>query len=202
MPHTLPFLKGLGLGASLIIAIGAQNAFVLSQGIRKKHVFPIVLICSLCDTLLIIVGIGGIGSLIASSSLLIRVATWGGALFLILYGLRAFHSAFRTRVLETTDQSRNNLQSTLLATLAVSLLNPHVYLDTLVLLGSIGGQFPVPERIWFGTGAIMASFIWFFLLGYGAAYLGPLFTKPIAWRILDICIGCVMWSIALSLVFP
>ena len=196
-------LQGFGLGASLIIAIGAQNAFVLRQGIKKQHVFAIACVCTLCDAFLILLGVGGFGSLIASVPLLTLVATWGGAAFLLFYGLRSFRAALHPAVLNNDVEVAQpmRLRSTILTVLALSLLNPHVYLDTVVLLGSIGAHYPPSERVSFAIGAIFASFTWFFGLAYGAAWLAPLFKRPIAWRVLDAIIGCVMWAIAASLLW-
>lgn len=196
-----PFIEGCGTGAGLIIAIGAQNAFVLKQGILKNHILITVLVCSIIDALLICVGVGGFGAILTSNLLLLTIARWGGAAFLIYYGFRSFRAVFKSESLKLeSGQKRPDLKTTLGTVLALSLLNPHVYLDTVVLLGSIGAQFPPSERLFFALGAMLASFIWFFGLGYGAAYLAPLFKKPIAWKILDFLIGCVMWAIALSLI--
>jgi len=196
-------LQGFGLGASLIIAIGAQNAFVLRQGIKKQHVFVIACVCTLCDALLIVLGVGGFGSLIAGVPLLTIVATWGGAAFLLFYGLRSFRSAFHPTVLsnDTVGAQPMRLRNTILTVLALSLLNPHVYLDTVVLLGSIGAHYLAGARISFAIGAMLASFAWFFSLAYGAAWLAPLFKRPIAWRVLDAMVGCIMWAIAASLLW-
>ncbi len=196
-----PFLEGCGTGAGLIIAIGAQNAFVLKQGILKNYVFITVLICAIIDALLISLGVGGFGAILTSNSLLLSLARWGGAAFLTYYGFRSFRAVFKSESLKLRSGSeRLDLKMTIGTVLALSLLNPHVYLDTVVLLGSIGAQFPLEERFFFALGAMLASFIWFFGLGYGASYLAPLFQKPLSWKILDFLIGCVMWAIALSLV--
>lgn len=194
------FGQGLGLGAGLIIAIGAQNAFVLRQGLQRRQVFVTALVCVLCDAALIVLGVAGFGTLVSSSALLSTVAAWGGAVFLFGYGLRAFWAAFRAGGLEAQTGPPLTRREAVLSTLAVSLLNPHVYLDTVVLLGSIGGQFAGAARAAFGLGAVTASTVWFFGLAYGAARLGPLFRRPVAWRVLDVLIGVVMWSIAASLV--
>jgi L-lysine exporter family protein LysE/ArgO len=195
-----PFMEGCGTGTGLIIAIGAQNAFVLKQGIMKNYVFVTVLICALIDAILISIGVGGFGTLLTTSDLLLSLARWGGALFLLYYGFRSFRAVFKSESLQFDGApKRPDLKMTVGTVLALSLLNPHVYLDTVVLLGSIGAQFPIPERLFFALGAILASFIWFFSLGYGARYLAPLFQKPLAWKILDFLIGCIMWIIALTL---
>ncbi|CAA9581284.1 MAG: Arginine exporter protein ArgO [uncultured Truepera sp.] len=194
-----PFIQGLGLGAGLIVAIGAQNAFVLRQGLRKQQVLVTALVCALCDAALITLGVAGFGAVVSSTPALTTLAAWGGAAFLFVYGLRAFFSALRSRGLEP-QVGPVSAQNAVLTTLAVSLLNPHVYLDTVVLLGGIGAQFVGPNRLMFGLGAVTASSVWFFSLAYGATRLGPLFRRPLAWRVLDVLIGVVMWSIAASLV--
>jgi L-lysine exporter family protein LysE/ArgO len=198
-----PLLEGFGTGAGLIIAIGAQNAFVLKQGILKNHVFITVLICAVIDAILIALGVGGFGRILVSSSLLLNIARWGGAAFLTYYGLRSFRAVFKTESLTINAGStdRPNLRQSIATVLALSLLNPHVYLDTVILVGSIGAQFPSFERPFFAIGAIVASFVWFFSMGFGARYLEPLFQKPMAWKILDFIIGCVMWLIAFMLIF-
>jgi L-lysine exporter family protein LysE/ArgO len=202
-----PALKGFGLGAGLIIAIGAQNAYVLRQGIRREHVLLIATICFLCDATLISIGAAGFGHLVSSVPSLERIAAWGGAAFLAAYGLRAFYSAFKPSSLDTGNDSgeaqrAGSAWAAAGVTLALSLFNPHVYLDTVVLLGSIAGQFQGVQRVWFAIGAVIASAVWFYGLGPGARWLAPLFRKPMAWRVLDLLIGCVMWAIAASLVLP
>ena len=202
-----PALKGFGLGAGLIIAIGAQNAYVLRQGIRREHVLLIATICFLCDATLISIGAAGFGYLVSGVPSLERSAAWGGAAFLAAYGLRAFHSALKPGILDAGTDGTETPQAGSAWTaagvaLALSLLNPHVYLDTVVLLGSIAGQFQGVQRVWFAVGAVIASAVWFYGLRLGAHWLAPLFRKPAAWRVLDLLIGCVMWAIAASLVLP
>ncbi|KAA3644588.1 MAG: amino acid transporter [Chloroflexi bacterium] len=193
--------RGFVLSATLIVAIGAQNAFVLRQGLTRRHVFATALVCAMSDAFLISVGVAGAGAFFASSPLLTTIATWGGAIFLFVYGLRSFWSALRPNSLEAAqgDGQPQTLRSTILAALAFSYLNPHVYLDTVVLLGSIGAGFSAAERPLFALGAMSASFVWFFGLAYGAAWLAPLFRRPIVWQILDGLIGLIMWAIAASL---
>jgi len=195
-------LQGFGLGAGLIIAIGAQNAYVLRQGIRREHVALIATLCFLCDATLIALGAAGFGYLVASMPGLERIAAWGGAAFLAAYGARAFRAALAPGKLEAGDEEQQAASAWQAAgiTLALSLLNPHVYLDTVVLLGSIAGQFKDEDRVWFALGAMGASAAWFYGVGFGARWLAPLFRRPIAWRVLDLAIGCVMWAIAVSLV--
>ncbi|MBU8850178.1 MAG: LysE/ArgO family amino acid transporter, partial [Desulfobacterales bacterium] len=188
-----------GIGSGLIIAIGAQNAFVLSHGVRKNHYIIIPLICAVCDALLIILGVTGMGTLIASNKSLSLVAGIGGAVFLFIYGIRSFRSAIRGGSLAANQKDESSLKAAILTTLAVTLLNPHVYLDTVILLGSISSQFQQPGHIFFGAGAVTASFVWFFSLSLGGRMLAPLFTKESSWRILDTLVGITMWVIALSI---
>jgi L-lysine exporter family protein LysE/ArgO len=196
-------LEGFTLFAGLIIAIGAQNAFVLRQGLKRQHIFYIASICFLCDASLIILGTVGFGTLSSKVPGLTTAATWAGAVFLLFYGVHSFKSALAPSALDIkeVDIHPKSLLHTVMTTLALSLLNPHVYLDTVVLMGSIAIRYPVSQRIFFALGASLASLIWFFGLAYGATWLTPLFQRPSAWRILDTIIGCIMWSIAASLIF-
>ncbi len=195
-----PFVEGCGTGAGLIVAIGAQNAFVLKQGILKNYVFITVFMCALIDALLISLGVGGFGAILATNLTLMSIARWGGAAFLFYYGFRSFYAVFKSESLKLdTSPERPDLKISVVTILALSLLNPHVYLDTVILLGSISAQFPTSERVFFALGAILASFVWFFGMGYGARYLAPFFQNPLSWKILDFLIGCIMWAIALSL---
>lgn len=192
--------SGFLLGLSLIVAIGAQNAFVLRQGLMKHHVFAVCLTCALSDAALIAAGVSGFQG---ASELMPRLAPWlryGGAAFLFFYGLRSLRSAFgKAQSLAPADELAAGLGATLATCLALTWLNPHVYLDTVVLLGSISTRFPGQE-LYFGLGAVTASFAFFFSLGYGARLLRPLFARPLAWRVLDGAIAVVMWSIAGRLV--
>ncbi|MET3925998.1 LysE/ArgO family amino acid transporter [Devosia sp. 2618] len=195
------FFTGLGMGLSLIVAIGAQNAFVLRQGLKGEHVFAVSLACALSDAILIVVGVTSFA----------RVATWlpwidpvmryGGAAFLIWYGARSMLAAMRADEALSVSETgaARTLSATLLTCLAFTWLNPHVYLDTVVLLGTISTQFP-GQQASFIAGAVTASFAFFFALGYGAALLRPVFAKPVAWRILEVVIALVMWGIALKLI--
>lgn len=196
----LAFAKGMGTGAGLIIAIGAQNAFILSQGIRKNHTLVIPTVCFICDAVLVAAGVLGMGRIVAANPKVTAIAGIGGAAFLFFYGARAFYSAFQGSRMEAEAARSTTLKAAVLTTLGVTLLNPHVYIDTILLLGSIAGQFQPPAHMAFGAGAVTASFLWFFLLSLGAGFLAPLFRTTTAWRILDVVVGMVMWSIALSLV--
>lgn len=194
------FLKGLGLGAGLIVAIGSQNAHVLRMGLRRRHVGLTVLVCIACEALLIAIGVAGIGTMVERSPALLTVARWGGALFLSWYGLRAWRSAFGRNALDAGGHaSEFGARQALATVLGVTLLNPHVYLDTVVLLGAVGGQ-QGPQGKWlFALGAMSAAAAWFVLLGFGARMLAPWFAKPAAWRVLDALIGVVMLSLAATL---
>jgi len=192
-------LFGFWLGLSLILAIGAQNAYVLKQGLRDQHLLLVCSICALSDAVLILAGVSGFHLLIASFPSVTVVARYGGALFLFVYGTLSFYRAMRvTEGLQPSELRSNSAWQAALTCLAFTWLNPHVYLDTVVLLGSVSTQFGA-RSAWFAGGAIAASFVFFFALGYGARLLRPLFARPLAWRILDFLIGCLMWGIALRL---
>lgn len=192
-------LSGFLLGASLIIAIGAQNAFILRQGLLRQHVFVLCLICALSDALLIALGVAGLGTLLAQSPTLISVVTAGGALFLFGYAAIAFRRAMKPEVLQAAKSGEARLWPAVAACLAFTFLNPHVYLDTVVLLGGLSAAYEGQARLAYGLGAATASFVWFFGLGYGARLLEPVFARPAAWRVLDLLIGAVMAAIGLSL---
>lgn len=196
----LAFLTGAGLGASLIIAIGAQNAFVLGQALRGNYALTVALTCSLVDAALIALGVWGLGAFIERSPALLATITLGGALFLFAYGAMAFNRARKPTALQSQQKAMFTRASTVIGTtLALSLLNPHVYLDTVLLLGSIGGRLPGNEPMLFAAGAMSASFIWFIALATGGKLLAPVLSHPRHWQRLDIIIGIIMWSIAASL---
>lgn len=192
---------GFFLGASLIIAIGAQNAFILRQGLVRQHVFVLCLICALSDALLIALGVGGLGTLIVSRPVLVTVATWGGAAFLLWYASVALRRALSPAALLAAAGNRADagLKSAVLTCLGFTFLNPHVYLDTVVLVGSLSARWEGEARLAFAVGAMAASFVWFFALGYGARLLAPLFARPVAWRVLDSLIAAVMAGLAVML---
>ncbi|MGV8913754.1 MAG: LysE/ArgO family amino acid transporter [Rhodoglobus sp.] len=193
-------LAGFGFGLSLIIAIGAQNAFVLRQGLRREHVTAVVLVCTLSDIVLILAGIAGLGALIQQAGWLLVVARIGGALFLLVYAFLSIRRAARPHTLTaTTAGTGMTLAAALSTALALTWLNPHVYIDTVLLLGSIGGTYG-DDRWWFALGACLGSIVWFAAIGYGSRYLRPLFAKPMAWRVLDIVIAVIMVVLAASLV--
>lgn len=192
---------GFLLGLSLIVAIGAQNAFVLRQGLRREHVLPLVLTCAVSDAVLIGLGVGGFATMLSRIVWLDPLMRYAGAAFLLVYAIRSLRSAFAGgNALQTEGQTTTSLQSALLTCLALTWLNPHVYLDTVVLLGSISTRY-AGQELAFALGAITASFVFFFSLGYGARLLAPLFAKPIAWRVLDGLIAVVMASIGVSLLW-
>lgn len=197
----LAALAGLGLGLSLIVAIGAQNAYVLRQGLRREHVLAVVIICALSDLVLITLGVAGAGFVFDRLPWLVTVVRFAGAAFLLVYAALAARRAIRpAKGLEAGETpARTSLAVVITTALALTWLNPHVYLDTLVLLGSIASTYG-DDRWWFGVGAGIASIAWFALLGFGARLLAPVFARPLAWRILDGLIAVVMFAIAVSLV--
>jgi L-lysine exporter family protein LysE/ArgO len=201
-----PYIEGFLLGGSLIIAIGAQNAYVLSLGISRNHHLVSATICAIVDVSLIIMGVAGMGRLVQTNTALLKIALWGGAAFLFLYGLRILRLAISGEVLQV-DASRPpgsgpslTLKNVTLTTLAVSLLNPHVYLDTVVLMGSISGKFIGSGRIIFALGACTASVIWFYSLAFAGQLLAPVLGRPTVWRVLHVIFCLTMWGIAIRLV--
>ena len=179
------FFQGLAVSAGLIVAIGAQNAFVLAQGVRGAHRLQIALACASSDALLIALGVGGAGALIASQPALLALARWGGAAFLLVYAAMALRRAWHGESMTLPADSQQSVWRVLLATLAVTWLNPHVYLDTVVLLGTMATPYPTWGRALFAAGGSLASALWFLLIGLGARWLAPLFATPAAWRVLD-----------------
>jgi len=191
-------LPGLLTGLSLIVAIGAQNAFVLTQGLLRKHVLIIVLMCALSDATLIALGVFGLGSLITALPWLLEAIRWVGVAFLVWYGSTSLRRFIKSESLQAAQLSPASLKQTVLTTLALTFLNPHVYLDTVIFVGGIANQFG--EQKWFfALGAMTSSFIWFFSLGFGAKRASVLVSKPAFWKILDIFIAAVMYSLAITL---
>ena len=183
---------GATLGLTLIVAIGAQNAFVLRQGLRREHVGPIVAFCAAADALLMIAGVAGLAQLLGDRPALALWLTAGGAIFLAIYGLRALRRALKPAALQAAEGTAAiTLPQALVQTAAFTLLNPHVYLDTVVLVGTVGAQMG-QARWWFAGGAAGASVLWFTSLGYGARLLAPVFARPRAWQVLDALIGVTM----------
>jgi len=199
VPSFIPsFIPGFLLSASLILAIGAQNAFVLRQGLRREHVFWVCLVCGISDAILIAAGVAGFGALSQAAPWFETVMRFGGAAFLIYYGWRSAQAAWRGgAALQAQGQAPVSLRTTLITLLGITWLNPHVYLDTLVLLGSVSAQYDSGAA--FGLGAATASFIFFFALGYGARLLQPVFARPRSWQVLDALIALTMWALAASL---
>lgn len=192
-------IAGLGFGLSLIIAIGAQNAFVLRQGLRKEHVGIIVAICALADALLIAVGVAGLGALIQQLNWLLMVIELIGGVFLIAYGVKAGFRAVRPDALSSDIGGPPlSLRTAVLTVLALTFLNPHVYLDTVLFLGSVSTTYG-DYRWWFGVGAMIGSILWFSALGFGARLLTPVFTSTLAWRILDVVLAAIMLILGSSL---
>ena len=197
---TAAYVPGFLLGLSLIVAIGAQNAFVLRQGLRREHVFAVCLICTVSDALLIAAGVAGFGQIIARLPWLGPVMRYGGAAFLLFYGVRSWVSAWRgSGGLSPLDGPGVPFLKTALVALGLTWLNPHVYLDTVVLLGSISTQYD-GHRVFFALGAMSGSLLFFFSLGYGARFLRPVFASAVSWRILDGVIGGIMAVIAIGLI--
>lgn len=195
-----PTVLGFGTGLALIVAIGSQNAFVLRQGIRGEHVGAVVLVCTISDALLITAGIAGIGALIEASPVVVEVARYAGAVFLAGYGALAARRAIRPGILtESGHQKALGAGAAISTVLALTWLNPHVYLDTVLLLGSVANQQAQDLRWWFGAGAIAASTAWFSALGFGAKVLRPFFARPSSWRLLDGLIAVVMLALGVSL---
>ena len=195
------FTTGFALSATLIIAIGAQNAFVLRQGIRKEHVAPIVAFCAIADLLLIAVGVAGLAGILGDSPTLVALLTITGSAFLVWYGIRALQRALLPQSLRAAGGSEPlSLANAMAQAAGFTLLNPHVYLDTVLLMGSIGTRQPPDMRIWFVGGAACASGVWFTTLGFGARLLAPIFAKPRAWQVLDTLVGLTMLFLAVVLI--
>lgn len=196
----IAIVPGFLAGLSLIIAIGAQNAFVIRQGLTKKYVLLTVLICACSDALLIALGASGLGALIKSNKDLLEFVRWFGVAYLLWFSFKSARSAFKQEVLNSAGEASANKRSVVLTVLALTFLNPHVYLDTVILLGSISNQFG-SDKWFFVTGAIIASFLWFTSIGFGAKSASRFMSRPIFWKILDSLIAAIMLSIAAFLAF-
>jgi len=193
------YLAGLGTALSLIVAIGAQNAFVLKQGLMRRHVLAVCVFCALSDAVLISAGVLGAGAIAAAAPWFMAAMRWGGAAFLLAYGARAFRAAWRGGgVLRAGTEGGAGLGATLLVLAGLTWLNPHVWLDTVVLIGSVSAGWE--NKAGFVAGAVSGSVLFFLTLGYGARRLSPLFVRPGAWRVLDGLVGLVMWAVGLGLV--
>lgn len=196
----IAILPGLLTGFSLIIAIGAQNAFVIRQGLRREHVLLIVLICAISDAALILVGTGGLGRIIQGNQIALEIIRWFGVAYLTWFGLRSLRSAFKSQSLQVGEVLQARAGDVARSALALTFLNPHVYLDTVILLGSVANQFE-SDRWYFALGACLASVIWFTTIGFGARSASHFMSKPIFWKILDTLIALVMFTIAITLAF-
>ena len=197
------FIQGIAIGFGLIIAIGPQNACLIQQGVRRQHVLISALVCTCTDIILMSIGVVGFGGIFNLHPALVEISKWLGATFLIVYGFMAFKSAIRPKTLQSFSQENSKVSKKRIiwTFLGLGLLNPHAYLDSIVLIGSIAAQHYGVKRYIFGLGAITASAIWFFSVAYGARVLTPLFRKQSTWRVLDILIGCTMLFVALLLIF-
>jgi L-lysine exporter family protein LysE/ArgO len=194
------YFTGFFLSAALIMAIGAQNLFVLKQGLKREHVGPVILFCGGVDALLIAAGVGGVGAFLATMPQLSTVLSAAGAAFLLWYGVKAFQRASApSAAANVVSGIQMPLKHAIAAAAAFTFLNPHVYLDTVLLMGAAGSAQPVEVRPFFIAGAASASFVWFTALGYGARLMTPLFARPVAWRVLDTFVGVIMFALAASL---
>ena len=194
----IALIPGFLTGLSLIVAIGAQNAFVIRQGLLRSHVLLVVIVCSVSDALLIILGTGGLGKIVQSNPDLLTFIRWFGVAYLTWFGIKSLRSAFKENQLLATGQPEVSWKRILTTVLALTYLNPHVYLDTVIFVGSIANQFE-GDKWFFALGASLASVVWFSTIGFGARAASHLMSKPIFWRILDISIALIMFSIALTL---
>ena len=193
------YVNGLLVAFGLIMAIGTQNAFVLAQSLRREHHLPVAALCVMCDAILVAAGVFGLATVLAQNPTLLAVARWGGAVFLIWYGSQALRRAFSQQSLQQGEnQTVRSLRAVMLSALAVTLLNPHVYLDTVLLIGSLGAQQTEPGA--YVVGAASASLLWFFTLALGAAWLAPWLARPSTWRILDLLVAVMMFAVAVQLI--
>ena len=193
------FVAGLLTGLSLIVAIGAQNAFVLRQGLLRQYVGPVVAICAVSDLVLIAAGVAGIGAIVQHAPTALTVVRWLGVAFLTAYGVRSLWRSRHAEALAAATDAEPRLRGAVLQATALTWLNPHVYLDTVLLLGSIASHHGPTGQWWFAAGAGLGSVAWFSGLGYGARLLSPVLTRPRAWQVLDVLIGLTMIAIAISL---
>jgi L-lysine exporter family protein LysE/ArgO len=193
-------LAGIALGGSLTVAIGAQNAFVLRQGLRREHVGAVVALCAGIDIVLMSAGGAGLAGLVRLNPAVLTLCTVAGAVFLLWYGWGAARRALAPEVLNAETRGAAQSRARVLGqTLAITLANPHVYLDTVLLVGAVGASQPEAQRLWFLAGASLASVLWFAALGFGARLLAPVFARPVAWRVLDVVVALTMWTLAASL---
>ena len=200
LPIVLVFVPGFFTGLSLIVAIGAQNAFVIRQGLARQYVLLVVVICTLSDIALIALGAGGLGRIVQSNASFLEVIRWFGVAYLTWFGIKTLRSVFKKEVLTTSEYSSESVGKIARTTLALTWLNPHVYLDTVILLGTVSNQFK--ENRWiFSAGAMLASTLWFAAIGFGAQSAARFMSRPIFWKVLDGVIAAIMFSIAILLAF-
>ena len=192
-------IAGFLLGGGLIVAIGAQNAYILRMGLMRAHVGVLCFVCALSDAMLITLGVAGVGTFVASNEALLTIIRYAGAAFLIGYAIMALRRALQAEAMDVSKAPAPPLAQALATVLALTFLNPHVYLDTFLLVGGLSARYPTDERWLFGAGAVAASFAWFFSLGYGARWLTPIFARPAAWRWLDLGIAAIMAWLAFGL---
>ena len=196
----IALLPGFLLGLSLIVAIGAQNAFVIRQGLAKQHVLLIVIICALADALLIALGIAGLGAIISSLPMLLEVIRWFGVAYLTWFAVKSFRAAFANQTMDAAGGKSVSRSKIVATVLGFTFLNPHVYLDTVIFIGSIGNQFH-ENRWFFAAGAMLASVVWFFAIGFGARSLSRFMSRPVFWKALDLVIAAIMIALAILLAF-
>jgi L-lysine exporter family protein LysE/ArgO len=196
----IALLPGFLLGLSLIVAIGAQNAFVIRQGLTKQHVLLVVSICALADALLIALGIAGLGAVISSMPAVLEVIRWFGVVYLSWFTVKSFRAAFANQTMDAAGGNSVSRSKIVATVLGFTFLNPHVYLDTVIFIGSIGNQFQ-ENRWFFGAGAMLASLVWFFAIGFGARSLSRFMSRPVFWKILDLTIAVIMATLAILLAF-
>jgi L-lysine exporter family protein LysE/ArgO len=196
----IAFSSGILSGLALIIAIGAQNAFVIRQGLQRQHVLTVVLFCAISDALLIAAGTAGLGKVIESAPEVLEIVRWFGVTYLIFFGLKSLRSAFRHNTLTLEKGNLVSRKRTILTVLGLTFLNPHVYLDTVIFLGSIANQFPA-DKWFFSAGAMTASFLWFFFIGFGSKMAARFMVKVVFWKVLDLAVAIIMFTLATYLTF-
>jgi L-lysine exporter family protein LysE/ArgO len=196
----IAFTSGVASGLALIIAIGAQNAFVIRQGLQRQHVLIVVLLCAISDALLIAAGTAGLGRVIESAPQALEIVRWFGVTYLAFFGIKSVRSAFRHNSLTLEQGEVVSRKRTVFTVLGLTFLNPHVYLDTVIFLGSIANQFPTDKWL-FSSGAMVASFLWFFSIGFGSTMAARFMVKVIFWKVLDLSVAAIMFTLATYLIF-
>ena len=196
----IAFTSGIASGLALIIAIGAQNAFVIRQGLQRQHVLIVVLLCAISDALLIAAGTAGLGTVIESAPQALEIVRWFGVSYLAFFGIKSVRSAFRHNSLTLEQGAVVSRKRTVFTVLGLTFLNPHVYLDTVIFLGSIANQFPTDKWL-FSSGAMVASFLWFFSIGFGSTMAARFMVKVILWKVLDLSVAAIMFTLAAYLIF-